>query len=722
MNSINSYQSHPIEQKQSSYLTALNIIHKILVVISVYLLFGLICQCVYANIDETVDPYQSQHGSVWLLPDNGVYIEAMQMQTDVDYEINGSIARAKVRQQFKNTSSLWAEGIYVFPLPEKAAVDHFRMIIGERIIESQVKERVAAKRTYEQARSAGKKASLIEQQRPNVFTTALANIAPGEVITVEFEFQQVLDYKDNGYRLRFPMVVGPRYHPSPDHTAQPTIQALKNPAAENTSVYTETDQVNNDRHPVRIHILLDAGASLYDLSSTYHRIDIKQTSETRYSISTIGEYIAADRDFELLWKPQLINSPQLSAHIENIASDDGSTDSYTMVTLLPPDISHLQQKLQARDVVFVIDISGSMAGTSIEQAKAALITALDGLTSIDRFNIIWFNDDNGSLFPRTIIASPAYKKYAKQFIDQLDAGGGTEMKPALEQALSDQESFSRFRQVIFITDGNISNETELFGVIDRQLGESRLFTIGIGSAPNAYFMRKAAQLGRGTFTYIGDINEVQEKTAALLEKIETPALINIQLTLDNNSEADSYEVFPKTIPDLYAGETAAILIKGKIIPESITVSGDSGNTEWQSSAELTPVSQGGIRVAWARAKLSSLMDQRHTSVNDAERRSIQQEITDTALEHHLVSRYTSLVAVDVTPVNTDGLLYRERLKNNLPHGWKKPTAVDGLMLAQASTGSMLNLLLAFLFFVGALFLQQFFSRGLSLSKRSGIAE
>jgi Ca-activated chloride channel family protein len=177
-----------------------------------YFIFGLMLQYVYADTGEPSDPYQSQHGSVWLLPDNGIYIEALQMQTDVDYEVTGAIARAKVKQQFKNSSSLWAEGIYVFPLPENAAVDHFRMLVGERVIEGQVKERETARRTYEQAKTAGKKASLIEQQRPNVFTTALANIAPGEEITVEFEFQQVLDYRDDGYRLRFPMVVGPRYH------------------------------------------------------------------------------------------------------------------------------------------------------------------------------------------------------------------------------------------------------------------------------------------------------------------------------------------------------------------------------------------------------------------------------------------------------------------------------------------------------------------------------
>lgn len=706
MNTMNNYCFHRVKQKYNTNSKILNTIHKILVVISIYLVFGLLFQHVYANIneekyDKTADPHQSQHGSVWLLPDNGVYIEALQMQTDVDYEITGAIARAKVKQQFKNDSSLWAEGIYVFPLPEKAAVDHFRMVIGDRIIEGQVKERVTAKKIYERAKSEGKKASLIEQQRPNVFTTSLANIAPGEVITVEFEFQQVLEYKDDSYRLRFPMVVGPRYH-----TVQSLVQGMSDPASNETSVHTETDATKNTNNPVRIHILLDAGVSLYDLNSSYHLININQTSETRYSISTIGENIPSDRDFELVWKPQLNNKPQLSAFNEGI-----NDENYTMLTLFPPDLSHLQQKVQARDVVFVLDISGSMSGTSIYQAKASLISALDRLSSIDRFNIIWFNDQTDRLFAKTVAATTQYKSTAKRFIDSLEAGGGTEMLPALKLALSDHEEFTRFRQVIFLTDGNISNEAELFDVIDRQLGDNRLFTIGIGSAPNSYFMRKAANKGRGTFTYIGDVNEVQKKTIALLKKLETPALINIQLDLDR----DRYEIFPNIIPDLYAGETTTILVKGKQLPTSITIKADYGNSEWQTDAELTNTKQDGIRVAWAREKISSLMSLHHESSAENVREAIKQEVTSTALQHHLVSRYTSLVAVDVTPVNVTELLYQQHMKNNLPHGWKSPAASNGLMLAQTAAGSRSNLLLSVILLLAGILMYRYFYRGSLIS-------
>jgi len=215
-------------------------------------------------------------------------------------------------------------------------------------------------------------------------------------------------------------------------------------------------------------------------------------------------------------------------------------------------------------------------------------------------------------------------------------------------------------------------------------------------------MRKAAQQGRGTFTYIGDINEVHKKTTALFKKLETPALVNIQLQMDD-LHTDDYEseIFPTVIPDLYAGETASILIKSKNMPENITLRGDYGNTEWQNSAPLKTTSQRGIRVAWAREKISALMNQHRQSKNEAESESIRHEVTDTALQHHLVSRYTSLLAVDVTPVNAGGLLHPERMKNNLPSGWKNPTSANDLMLARAATGSKLNLLLAVIFFISA---------------------
>ena len=687
-------------------------VKKSLLVLFVYAAFSLLLQQVYADTDRqpgdnTNNPYQSQHGAVWLLPDNGVYIEALQMQSDVDIAITGAVARTHVSQSFKNTGAFWAEGVYVFPLPEKAAVDQFRLKIGERIIESRVEERQAARASYQRARAAGKKTSLLEQQRPNVFTTSLANIAPGENITVEFSYQQRLDYKDQQYRLRFPLVVGPRYHPS----AQ-TGHGTDRPSQNDTSVKTETDEIDMNRNPTRIHILLDAGVSLAALESRYHKIDIRQTSETRYSIATVGNRIRTDRDFELIWKPLTGDQPHLGA-----VTQTRNGESYTMLTLLPPDLSYLQQQVRAREVIFVLDISGSMGGASIRQAKAALLKALARLNSVDRFNLVWFNDKAGRLFPHSQPAKKHFIEFARQFVHRIEANGGTEMLPAMELALSQQQPYERFRQVVFLTDGNISNEAELFRLIDAQLGESRLFTVGIGAAPNAYFMRKAAGKGRGSFTYIGDINEVEEKTRALFEKLEHPALVNISLDLDRQR----YEIFPENIPDLYAGESATIVLKGSPPPAQVTITGDYGHSEWRSSVTIESqkietrdannddtgnndaetASKVSLDQLWAREKIEALMTQYQQTSHEPVRLRLKQAVTDTAIRHHLVSRFTSLVAVDVTPVNANGLLYRQKMKNNLPHGWSQASGGQTIMLAQTAAGWRLHLLMAAVFFTGA---------------------
>ena len=222
-------------------------------------------------------------------------------------------------------------------------------------------------------------------------------------------------------------------------------------------------------------------------------------------------------------------------------------------------------------------------------------------------------------------------------------------------------------------------------------------------------MQKAAQRGRGTFTYIGDIAEVQEKTTTLFEKLETPALINLQLQIDSHriSDQDRYEIFPKNIPDLYAGEPLTLLLKGNDTPENITLRGDLNNTEWHSSVAVNTVTHEGIRIAWARNKIASLMDQHRTAQLESDKQAIQSDITHTALRHHLVSRYTSLVAVDVTPSNTEGLLYQEKMKNNLPHGWTRSTQNKDVMLAQirlpqTATTSRQNMLFALLLLIMAL--------------------
>ena len=324
-----------------------------------YVCFGLLAQYAYSDTTraDLQDPVQ---GSVWLTREDGTRTDALLLETDVNIHVSGMIARATVTQRFRNTSNAWAEGIYVFPLPDNAAVDHFSLHAGGRIFEGQIQERAQAKRNYLSARNEGKHASLVEQQRANVFTTSLANIAPGEELAIIIEYQQTLDYKDGSYRLRFPMVVGPRYHAA-SLTASPDNQ--------DTDLSTLVSDTRTN--PVYLQVTLDAGVPLATLDSTYHAIDIRQTEIYRYSIALSQGQVYADRDFELVWRPELGHQPRTL-----VFSEKHDDYQYALLSILPPDLQSLGQTLLPREVIFILDVSGSMSGTSIKQARASLIQAL----------------------------------------------------------------------------------------------------------------------------------------------------------------------------------------------------------------------------------------------------------------------------------------------------------------------------------------------------------
>jgi Ca-activated chloride channel family protein len=254
----------------------------------------------------------------------------------------------------------------------------------------------------------------------------------------------------------------------------------------------------------------------------------------------------------------------------------------------------------------------------------------------------------------------------------------------------------------------VDNEQELFSLIDKQLGDNRLFTVGIGSAPNSYFMRMAARAGRGTFTYIGDVNEVQQKISMLLAKLETPALVNIDIKM----QGMDIEAYPDPVPDLYLGEPVTVLIRGKLTGNNITIFGDYGESTWEQTlvtSDQNPHS--GVSRAWARNKIASLMEQHHGADTEQARDAIRNQIVQTSIAHRLVSRYTSLVAVDVTPVNSSGQLYSEKLKTDLPHGWKqgqnKHPANQQLLIAQlnlpqTATSASMHMMIASMLFALAM--------------------
>ena len=619
----------------------------------------------------------------------GRYRPAPTLKTDVRISVTGIIARTTVSQEFRNPgreTNDWAEGIYVFPLPETAAVDHLRMKIGERIIEGQIKERAEAKKVYEQAKQAGQRASLVEQERPNIFTTSVANIAPGDRITVEIEYQETVRYDQGAFWLRFPMVVGPRYisgTPVVIEDQTPGLGwSLDTDRVDDASRITPPVQhpAHGPLNPVSVTIDLAPGFPLGKVESPYHPILTIAQPDGGQRISLREDMVPADRDFQLTWQPAPGHSPTVTV----FAQSQGDA-RYALLMAMPPAGPDQPPLPVARETIFVIDTSGSMAGTSIEQARAALLLALNRLTAQDRFNVIQFNSVTHVLFSQAQPVKTETLRKAVHYVEQLKANGGTEILPALKMALQGTAPSTHLRQVIFLTDGQVGNEDELFGVIRTHLGRSRLFTIGIGSAPNGYFMRKAAEFGGGTFTHIGSTSEVKAQMDAIFRKLERPALTDIQV----QGLGDMIEMFPARIPDLYDGEPVVVAVKGAALPDSVTIRGMVGSTSWTTTITLKAgESRDGLSVYWARQKIASLMDQQHYGQEEAATR---QAVLDVALTHHLVSKYTSLIAVDVTPARpADKILTSHAMKTNLPEG-QNYQAIFGL--PKTATSGELQILL-----------------------------
>lgn len=600
----------------------------------------------------------------------GLYLAAPAVKSEIAFEIRGVVARGTIRQTFTNPTDHCVEAIYAFPLPDNAAVDSLTLLVGGRRIEGQIQERAEARQTYEQAKSEGRAASLVEQHRPNLFTVSVASLADGETAQIELGYGQTLAYDDGRFSLRFPLAIGPRYQPATSTTPVPAMTQL--PAS-------------GKRNPVSIHVDLDAGIPLRDVASSTHAIVPTMVSATRWNVALRDEPIASDRDFELTWAPQLGAEPKSAIFTEDVGGA-----RYSLTMLFPADTSIAPAAILPRETIFIIDTSGSMGGASIEQAKRALTLAVDRLRTSDRFNVIEFNDTATALFDAPRAATRDHVAAANRWVDQLQATNGTEMMSALQLALENQHG-DGVRQVIFMTDGQVGNEDSLFQYIRDHLGNSRLFTVGIGAAPNSFFMRSAARYGRGTFTYVGNVAELETKMKSLFRKLESPTLSNVELSTGDATA----EVWPKRIGDLYAGEPLIVTAKTRLgAGNAFGFRGRAGTNSWSQTvtADAGAPSQAGIAKLWARQKIESLIDESHGA------ETARQEIVALGLEHHLVTPFTSLVAVDVTPKGVDpAMCESELVPLNLPAGW------GGLdSLPQTATNAKLLLLLGVaLLLVGA---------------------
>ena len=672
-----------------------------------WLLFLLVSSEVFAIAVEDALPAvskdQVQSGQLLFEQANSkAFLQAPMLQSSAEINIKGIVANVNVTQSFQNTTKQWQHASYVFPLPENAAINQFRMRVGEREIVGEIKEKKAAKAIYEQAKTKGKKAALMRQYRANLFSTRVANIPPGESIEVNFEYFQQIDYESGELKIHFPMTITPRFQPQ---------QPLDNQYAEDAlpeMLYRQTDGENSSGPGQKIDLTvnLDAGSELRFVKSLNHSMMIQASDLGRYKLELKDHRL--DKDFALVWQyknrplPQLINF-----------NDEFQGDRYGLLLVIPPQLGNGNEteSTDSRELILIIDSSGSMSGNSIVQARAAALYALQTLGDNDTFQIIEFDNNARKLFSSPRPATQQNKQVAKRWINRLKANGGTNIASAFNLVFNSdgsERSTGELQQVVFLTDGAVGNEAELFRHIEKNLGNRRLFTVGLGSAPNRYFMKRAAIIGRGSYQIINDPKNLAEEMSRLFKKLSHPVLSNLYLQLDNQNVEIDYS--PNPIPELYAGEPLVLTYRiasntaeGK---ESSTADGILSGTlmgqEWRQAIgdlnaaqlenHLTPEdysSVSALATLWARAQIADM----HQQLMLYDDTSQKQKITDLALRFSLVSPFTSFVAVEQQvsrPSGTDAS--NKQIVNNLPSGQRLPgTALNwqwqfyaGLLLAFVS--------------------------------------
>ena len=493
---------------------------RLLLIISVALLVLLLVRSEIAKAD--VQPPIENWGLVFKAA--GETSRAVALDTDITADITGLVARVEVRQRFRNTGRAWAEATYRYPLPVGAAVDRLLVDAGGRILLGEIQEKITAQRQYQQARAEGMVAALVQQEAANQFETSLANVGPDEEITITIGFLAPVDYRDEAFSLQIPLTFTPRWDKAVEDTGEKAVPA---PAIQ--------PEDHLDDHRLTLNIDLKGGLEIGSLDSRYHDMEI-HPSLGGYHLFLADPDTRTDRVFELSWKPAFGTIPASS-----LMTWDGGDAVYALLMLAPPLPEAIAP--QPREVVFVIDTSGSMEGVSLQQARAALYQGLDQLEAGDYFNLIEFNSESYVLFETSVPVGEAGLQTAMDFIDGLVASGGTNMAHALRDAMGLPRQTGLLRQIVFITDGSVGNEDELLQQIADELDESRLFTVSIGPAPNTAFMRKSAAFGRGQHTHIGKLDEVEERMTALWARIANPALQDIRVNWGLNGNAGA-EYFP----------------------------------------------------------------------------------------------------------------------------------------------------------------------------------
>jgi Ca-activated chloride channel homolog len=558
--------------------------------------------------------------------------------TDVRANVRGGVAEVAVTQTYENPSDKPIEARYIFPLPENSAVYSMRMTIGERVVEAVVREREEAKRTYEAAKQAGHAAALLEQERPNVFTQSVANIEPGKRIEVTIRYVQDLTYDAGKYEFVFPMVVGPRFM----NGNVPDAARISPP------VMGKGERTGSD---VKVEVNVDPAPADADVEVPTHEI-VKKRADGALYISLAEKSSIPNRDFVLRWR---VAGDKPKSRL--LLSEPVGGVGYFSLLVHPPDLP-VDSLVGRRQVIFVVDVSGSMFGVPLALCKRAMREALLSLRPVDTFNIVTFAGSTGQAFPSPRAVNHASIRDAWQYVAAMTAGGGTQMAGAVEAALRPEIEPGRDRYVFFLTDGFIGGETEIFEGAKRLVAglrakgqKARVFGMGIGSSPNRNLIEGLSKAGNGLATYAGNREDPARAINAVYHHIDHVVLTDVKPDL---AALGAEEVFPAKVPDLFASHplvlhgtyrkppAGPIVVKAKAGNEAIEIPVEVRRTSGDSGATLGRL--------WARSKVASLEE----LLWEGPVPNVQSQIVELGVRFHLVTPYTSLVAVDWSRKVGDG--------------------------------------------------------------------
>lgn len=601
-----------------------------IVLCSLFFLPGLShTQKVEEGADKTLSPY------FFVKSDDPKLDQLPLKSTSAVVNISGVIADVTVTQVYKNEGKKALEAIYVFPASTRAAVYGMKMVIGKRVIEAKIKKRDEARKDYEDAKKQGKSASLLEQQRPNVFQMNVANIMPGDEIRVELKYTELLVPADRIYEFAYPTVVGPRYSNKPDNGSLPSEKWVQNPYLREGEKPTYTFDMT---------VNIAAGMPIKELASTSHKVNtaFKGPANAKVTLDR-SDRSGGNKDYILRWR---LAGDKIQS---GLLLYEGEKENFFLYMLQPPKRVKTAE-IPGREYIFVVDVSGSMHGFPLDISKRLLRNLIGNLRPTDTFNVLLFSGGSRLMSGRSVAATKENVDNAINIIDRQRGGGGTELLPALDRVLKLPKLEDYSRSVIVVTDGYVRVEEEVFDLIRTHLNDANMFAFGIGSSVNRHIIEGMARVGMGEPLVITKPADAPAQADRFRAMIESPVLTKVKVNFNGFS---AYDVEPPSVPDVLADRPVVIFGKWKGSAKgTITVTGTSGSGKFTQSTDVAaarPMKENvALRYLWARHRITLLSDYNKLRSNDKRVK----EVTDLGLTYNLLTAYTSFVAVDNQVRNT----------------------------------------------------------------------